>query len=76
MYGNHELPPSAYEDPSILPIQLQATEIIDEILSSPVQDEADVRESLRRLVADHPGQPEKALLIHMLNVRRPPRHVT
>ncbi|TQJ33571.1 hypothetical protein FBY36_0786 [Arthrobacter sp. SLBN-122] len=54
----------------ILPLQLQAMEIIDEILSSAVPGEAGVRESLRRHVADYPGQPEKALLLHMLTVGR------
>jgi hypothetical protein len=70
MYGNQEVPSNVSEDPSTLPIQLQAREIIDEILSSPVPDEADIRASLRRHVANHPGQPEKALLIHMLTVRQ------
>lgn len=58
-------------DHSSLPIQLQAMEIIEEILSSASPGEADVRESLRRHVANHPGQPEKALLMHMLTVRQP-----
>lgn len=70
MYGNQNIPSDVYEDPSTLPIQLQAIEIIDEILSSPAPDEADIRASLRRHVANHPGKPEKALLIHMLTVRQ------
>lgn len=77
MYGNQEIPFIVYEDPSgVLPIQLQAREITDDILSSPVADEADIRASLRRHVADHPGQPEKALLIHMLTVRRSLQYLT
>ena len=77
MYGNQEIPFIVHEDPSgVLPIQLQAREIIDDILSSPVADEADIRASLRRHVADHPGQPEKALLIHMLTVRRSLQYLT
>jgi hypothetical protein len=75
MYGNQEIPSDVHEDPSTLPIQLQAMEIIDEILSSPVPDEADIRASLRRHVANHPGQPEKALLMHMLTVRQSPKNL-
>ncbi|WP_200946090.1 hypothetical protein [Arthrobacter sp. Soil764] len=45
-------------------------EIIDEILNDAGPGGADVRESLRRHVANNPGQPEKALLMHMLTVRR------
>ena len=73
MYGNQAIPSNVYEGPSTLPIQLQAMEIIDEILSSQVPEEADIRASLRRHVANHPGQPEKALLMHMLTVRRSPQ---
>jgi hypothetical protein len=73
VYGNQEVPSNVYEDSSTLPLQIQAMEIIDEILSSPVPDEADIRASLRRHVANHPGQPEKALLMHMLTVRRSPQ---
>ena len=73
MYGNQEMPSHVYEDPSSLPIQLQAREIIDEILSSRVPDEADVRASLRQHVANHPGEPEKAFLMHMLTVSRSPQ---
>ncbi|UKA68491.1 hypothetical protein LFT44_08945 [Arthrobacter sp. FW306-05-C] len=77
MYGNQEIPFTVYEDLSgVLPIQLQAREIIDDILRSPVADEADIRASLRRHAADHPGQPEKALLIHMLTVRRSLQYLT
>jgi hypothetical protein len=68
MPGSQELPSMGSADLYILPLQLQAMEIIDEILSSAVPGEAGVRESLRRHVADYPGQPEKALLLHMLTV--------
>lgn len=70
MQGNQRSPSMGCGDVSSLPIQLQALEIIEEILSSALPDEADVRESLRRQMANHPGQPEKALLMHMLTVRR------
>lgn len=74
MYGNQKIPSNVSEGSSALPIQLQAVEIIGEILNSPVADEADVRACLRRHVANHPGQPEKALLMHMLTVRQPIRN--
>lgn len=73
MYGLQAIPSNVHEDPSTLLIQLQAMEIIDEILSSQAPNEADIRASLRRHVTHHPGQPEKALLIHMLTVRRSPQ---
>lgn len=50
------------------PLRLQVTEIIDAILAETGPEEADVREQLRRLVASHPGCPEKALLKHLLNL--------
>ncbi|WP_427004615.1 hypothetical protein [Pseudarthrobacter sp. H2] len=50
------------------PLRGQVTEIIDSILAETGPDEAEVRENLRRHVADHPGRPEKALLKHLLNV--------
>ncbi|UUL75467.1 GAF domain-containing protein [Pseudarthrobacter sp. Fe7] len=62
MYGNQKIPSDVCEDPSTSPIQLQAMKIIDEILSSPAPDEAGIRASLRRHVANHPGQPEKRYL--------------
>lgn len=48
------------------PLRLQVTSIIDEILAETGPAEAEVRERLRRHVAEHPGQPEKALLKHLL----------
>jgi hypothetical protein len=53
-----------------LGLQLQAMEIIDEILSGTEPCEADVRSSLTWHVEHNPGQPQRALLMHMLNLRR------
>ncbi|MDN3937586.1 MULTISPECIES: hypothetical protein [unclassified Arthrobacter] len=50
------------------PLRRQVTDIIDAILSDENPDEALVRERLRQHVADNPGQPEKALLNHLLSV--------
>lgn len=50
------------------PLRRQVTDIIDAILSDENPDEALVRERLRQHVADNPGQPEKALLDHLLSV--------
>ncbi|MFB0840104.1 hypothetical protein ACETK3_19135 [Arthrobacter sp. E44] len=52
-------------------LQLQALEIIDEILSGTDPAEESVRRSLGGHVARWPGQPERALLMHMMTVRRP-----
>lgn len=46
----------------------QVIEIIDAILAETSPEEADVRERLRRHVANHPGRPEKALLKHLLGL--------
>ncbi|MFS0715693.1 hypothetical protein ABC337_03860 [Arthrobacter sp. 1P04PC] len=50
------------------PLRRQVTDIIDAILSDENPEEALVRERLRQHVADNPGQPEKALLNHLLSV--------
>ena len=55
-------------DPDLGPLRRQVSAIIDAILSDPKPDEAQVRERLRRHVANNPGQPEKALLGHLLSV--------
>jgi hypothetical protein len=68
MCGNHEMSSILHEEDSTLPIQLQALEIIDEILSSTVESEAGAREALRRQVENYPGQPQLALLMHMLTI--------
>lgn len=55
-------------DPDLEPLRRQVSAIIDEILADTRPDEAEVREKLRWHVADNPGQPEKALLSHLLSL--------
>jgi hypothetical protein len=50
------------------PLRSQVSAIIDAILSETTPEEAPVREQLRRHVANNPGEPEKALLNHLLSV--------
>ena len=49
-------------------LRQQVSAILDAILSDTKPEEAQVREDLRRHVANNPGQPEKALLSHLLAV--------
>ena len=55
-------------DPDLEPLRLQVSGIIDSILSDTNPDEANVRARLRWHVANNPGQPEKALLSHLVSV--------
>lgn len=55
-------------NPDLGPLRGQVSAIIDAILSDTQPDEAKVRERLRWHVANNPGQPEKALLGHLLSV--------
>ncbi|MDP9983484.1 hypothetical protein J2W14_002905 [Pseudarthrobacter oxydans] len=55
-------------DPDLGPLRRQVSAIIDAILSDTTPDEAQVRERLSWHVANNPGQPEKALLGHLLSV--------
>jgi hypothetical protein len=57
-------------DVAHLGLQLQAMEIIDEILSGTEPCEAEARSSLTWHVEHNPGQPQRALLMHMLALRR------
>lgn len=50
------------------PLRRQVASIIDAILADTKPEEAQVREKLRWHVANNPGQPEKALLKHLLNM--------
>ncbi|KSU78641.1 hypothetical protein GA0061083_0462 [Pseudarthrobacter enclensis] len=63
-------PVSISEEVALLELQLQALEIIEDILRSNDPAEAEARESLRQQVARSPGQPQRALLVHMLTIRR------
>ena len=55
-------------NPDLEPLRRQVWSIIDAILSDTKPEEAQVRERLRAHVANNPGQPEKALLSHLLSV--------
>ncbi|MCU1531668.1 MAG: hypothetical protein JWO49_1239 [Arthrobacter sp.] len=50
------------------PLRGQVSSIIDAILAETGPEEAEVREKLRRHVANNPEQPEKALLKHLLSM--------
>lgn len=69
MSRNPNAPVSISEEVALLELQLQALEIIEDILSCTDPAEAAARESLRQQVARNPGQPQRALLVHMLSIR-------
>jgi hypothetical protein len=58
--------PETHED--LEPLRRQVSAIIEAILEETKPDEAMVREQLRWHVANNPGEPEKALLNHLLSV--------
>jgi len=58
----------ADQDPDLEPLRRQSTSIIDEVLAGTEPEEAEAREKLRWHVANNPGQPEKALLEHLMTV--------
>lgn len=70
MSGNPKAPLSINEEVALLDLQLQALEIIEEILSGTDPREAGARASLGLFVDRNPGQPQRALLLHMLSIRR------
>ena len=55
-------------DPDLEPLRRQSTSIIDEVLASTNPEDAEAQDKLRWHVANNPGQPEKALLDHLLTV--------
>ncbi|BCW20256.1 hypothetical protein NtRootA9_29640 [Arthrobacter sp. NtRootA9] len=63
-------PVSISEEVALLELQLQALEIIEDILRGTDPAEAAARDSLRHQVDRNPGQPQRALLVHMLTIRR------
>ena len=69
MSRNPNAPVSISEEVALLELQLQALEIIEDILSCTDPAEAAARESLRQQVGRNPGQPQRALLLHMLSIR-------
>jgi hypothetical protein len=70
MSRNPNAPVSISEEVALLELQLQALEIIEDILRGTDPDEAEARSSLQRQVDRNPGQPQRALLVHMLTIRR------
>jgi hypothetical protein len=50
------------------PLRRQSASIISEVMAGTNPEEEQVREQLRWHVANNPGQPEKALLDHLLAV--------
>lgn len=69
MRGDSGAPVSITEEVALLELQLQALEIIDDVLSGNDGCDAAARESLMWHVAHNPGQPQRALLLHMLSMR-------
>ena len=63
-----EYPGSTDGDHDLGPLRRQVSAIIDAILADTNPEEAHVRKKLRWHVANNPGQPEKALLSHLLSV--------
>jgi hypothetical protein len=55
-------------DPGLEPLRRQSSSIIAEVLADTNPDQAAVRDKLRWHVANNPGQPEKALLDHLMTV--------
>lgn len=70
MSGKPKTPLSVTEEVALLDLQLQALEIIEEIMSGTDPAEAGARASLSLFVDRNPGQPQRALLLHMLSTRR------
>ncbi|MFE8885929.1 hypothetical protein ACFYLX_08770 [Pseudarthrobacter enclensis] len=59
----------AVERTNVHPVQVQALRIIDDVLSDPDPELADVRESLRGHIARNPNRPAPALLLHLMDTR-------
>ena len=55
-------------DPDLEPLRRQSTSIINEVLASTNPDDAEAQDKLLWHVANNPGQPERALLDHLLTV--------
>lgn len=54
-------------------LRAQALELIDDVLADSDPGGEWARRQLRRHVASHPGEPERALLAHLMETRRPAR---
>jgi hypothetical protein len=57
-------------DQELVLLQQQAQEIIDEILSGTASSEAEARRQLEFHVLNNPGNPRRALLMHLVSVER------
>ena len=57
-------------DQELVLLQQQAQEIIDEILSGTASCEAEVRRQLEFHVLNNPGNPQRALLLHLVSIER------
>jgi hypothetical protein len=60
---------AVFRQPSIT---AQALDIIETVLADSDPSLADIQRRLRRNVANHPGNPNRALLAHLLEIRRGP----
>lgn len=68
MHGDHRSP-SPGTDAARAPIRTQAGDIIDSVLAEHASGANPVTDRLRTLVAAYPGQPERALLEHLMATR-------
>lgn len=73
MNGNHGFPSAdprqAEGKPTLDPVRAQAGDIIDSVLADQPSGASAVTDRLRALVAAYPGQPERALLEHLMETR-------
>jgi EAL domain-containing protein (putative c-di-GMP-specific phosphodiesterase class I) len=68
MHGDHRSPSSG-ADAAQDPIRTQAGDIIDAVLADQASGGNPVTDRLRALLAAYPGQPERALLEHLMETR-------
>ena len=65
----HDLVSGAEQAASADAIRHQAIRIIDAVLADTAPDHHRARELLRQQIAAHPGQPERALMEHLLALK-------
>lgn len=65
----HDLVSGAEQAASADAIRHQAIRIIDAVLADTAPDHHRARELLRQQIAAHPGQPERALIEHLLALK-------
>lgn len=66
----HDLVSGAEQAASADAIRHQATIIIDAVLADTAPDHHRARDLLRQQIAAHPGHPERALMEHLLALKR------